>query len=114
MTEYARGGDLHRKIKAALQGNASIAEKTVWNYFIQIARGVQVLHENGILHRDLKPKNIFLTASNNVKIGDLGLACHLDSESETLRSGEGTQLFLSPERIDGKGYESQHSRCSPA
>lgn len=72
VTEYARGGDLHSKIKEALHTNKSIPEKTVWHYFVQICRGVEVLHANKILHRDLKPKNIFLTAGNVVKIGDLG------------------------------------------
>jgi NIMA (never in mitosis gene a)-related kinase len=104
VTEYCRGGDLHRKIKTALQANSTFPEKSVWHYFIQMARGVEVLHANGILHRDLKPKNIFLTASNNVKIGDLGCS-KIVEKNKLSQTQVGTPYYMSPEIWKRKPYD---------
>ena len=88
--EYASGGDLSKKIKAqnmfvfiALHPSVNslihsicrvpFKEEVVWNYLIQISQGLQYLHKNRILHRDIKPQNIFLDKDDNVKIGDMGL-----------------------------------------
>ena len=48
--------------------------RTPTHTYTQIADGLQHLHENKIIHRDLKPQNIFLSTSDQAKIGDFGLA----------------------------------------
>ena len=51
-----------------------MSEKKVWNYFIQMVRGVKALHDLSICHRDLKCANIFLTKDGVVKLGDLNVS----------------------------------------
>jgi hypothetical protein len=51
VTEFAKGGDLHRQIKKMQDNKTYFHEKTIWHYFVQICRGVEVLHSNKILHR---------------------------------------------------------------
>ena len=48
-------------------------EEVIWNYLIQIAQGLKYLHDKRVLHRDIKPGNIFLDQHDNIKIGDMGL-----------------------------------------
>ena len=46
----------------------------MWSYAIQIAKGLLSLHDKNVLHRDIKPKNVFLTGKAHVRLGDLGCA----------------------------------------
>ena len=58
-----------------------IPEETLWSYLIQMAVGLKHLHTHRVLHRDIKTQNVFLDASGNLKIGDLGLARIMGSQS---------------------------------
>jgi len=72
---------------------------------LQIAAGVSHAHETGILHSDLKPGNVLLTAGWTVKIADFGLAVNLRAE-ERPRAG-GTLPYMSPEQLAGKEITSR-------
>ena len=65
---------MHGKIKRYTKKRKSLAEKTIWTYLLQLCSGLETLHKINIMHRDLKPKNIFLTAHNQIRLGDLGCA----------------------------------------
>ena len=75
---------------------------------IQVLDGLRVAHDKGVIHRDLKPGNIFLTRDGKPKIGDFGLA-----KSHNLPSGTsvgrimGTPRYMSPEQCRG-------AACTPA
>lgn len=45
-----------------------------WSLFREITEGLSHIHTQGMIHRDLKPGNIFLNSSGHIKIGDFGLA----------------------------------------
>lgn len=66
----------------------------------QLAGGVQAAHDAGILHRDLKPNNIFLGVDGLPKIGDFGLAKLLDSTDDLTTAGSlvGTPAYMAPEQ----------------
>ena len=70
---------------------------------IDIAKGLQHLHDAGIVHRDLKPANIFLSEDGRLKLGDFGLARDLDSHNLTVDGTTvGTAKYLAPEQARGR------------
>ncbi|NWR15822.1 E2AK1 kinase, partial [Emberiza fucata] len=87
--------------------------------FQEVVEGVCYIHSMGVMHRDIKPRNIFLHGSDHqVKIGDFGLACKdllgdgADHGFPTERinglthtSGVGTCLYASPEQLQGSHYD---------
>uniref|UniRef100_A0A8B9M6Q8 Eukaryotic translation initiation factor 2-alpha kinase 1 n=1 Tax=Accipiter nisus TaxID=211598 RepID=A0A8B9M6Q8_9AVES len=87
--------------------------------FQELLEGVCYIHSMGVMHRDIKPRNIFLHGSDyHVKIGDFGLACkdllwddaHQWFKTERINglthtSGVGTCLYASPEQLQGSHYD---------
>ena len=63
------------------------------------------MHGKRIMHRDLKPANIFIDGEGDLKIGDLGLSRQLSSQTFEAFSRVGTPLYMSPEVLQGKGYD---------
>lgn len=71
--ELAGHGDLAGLLKSAATVGTPLPEATVWGYFIQIGSALRYMHERRVMHRDIKPANVFMTATDTVKLGDLGL-----------------------------------------
>ena len=103
--EWAEAGDLKRQIRKANERSSRFHERLIWSYFSQLADAVAHMHEHRIMHRDLKPANIFLTAQAKVKVGDLGLGRHFSEKTEHVFSKVGTPLYMSPEVLQGGGYD---------
>ena len=71
--EYAPNGDLGRFIKKGNELKKAFPEEIIWKYFMQICEGLQALHNAKIIHRDIKPMNIFVGDHDVVKvIAELG------------------------------------------
>lgn len=71
-------------------------------YIAQVARGIQEAHDQGILHRDLKPQNILIDERiDSALVTDFGLAKITEEDGELTRDGEvmGTPSFMSPEQV---------------
>ena len=97
-------GDLQTYIDKQSQGNFNIPETQIWNMLIQLLLGLQYLHKNKIMHRDIKASNIFMDQNNRVRIGDLGVARQMDHTFQLASTLVGTPYNLSPEICLGDDY----------
>lgn len=102
--EYADGGDLAMKIKERKTAGQRFAEREIMFMFVQVALALVHIHSRRVLHRDLKPLNIFLTKQGVVKLGDFGIAKLLDSSMAEAQTTIGTPYYLSPEICNNEGY----------
>nr|XP_040055350.1 serine/threonine-protein kinase Nek9 isoform X2 [Gasterosteus aculeatus aculeatus] len=100
--EYCNGGNLYDKINRQ-EGKLFSEEVVIW-YLYQIASAVSYIHKAGILHRDIKTQNIFLTKTDLIKLGDYGLAKKLHSEFSMAETCVGTPYYMSPELCQGAKY----------
>jgi serine/threonine protein kinase len=96
--EYVRGTNL----KALLQGDQPLTLPFVVDVIAQVAEALDYAHSHRVIHRDVKPANILITADNRVKITDFGIA-RLDTSNLT-QEGQllGTPNYMAPEQIQGK------------
>ena len=101
--EYADGGDLASYIlQQARRG--PLPESAILDMFVQICLAVKYMHDNKIVHRDIKSGNIFLTSMGGVKLGDFGISSWLNKTNGFMKSFCGTPLYLSPEIIKKQPY----------
>ncbi|XP_054676109.1 interferon-induced, double-stranded RNA-activated protein kinase isoform X1 [Grus americana] len=70
------------------------------NKFLQILEGVKYIHSKELIHRDLKPQNIFISRQDKIKIGDFGLVTSVTYE--TLTENRGTKSYMAPEQFGDK------------
>jgi len=93
--EYVAGGTLGERIARGALPLADTLRLTT-----EIARGLHAAHESGLVHRDVKPANIFLTASEQAKVGDFGIAQidDISGRTRTTSGHPGTPLYMSPEQ----------------
>lgn len=75
----------------------------------QLLDAVQYLHENCVIHRDLKLGNLFLDRNVNIKVGDFGLATKLENADEKRKTICGTPNYIAPEVIQGDKATRGHS-----
>merc|ERR1711963_1074528 len=78
--EYADGGDIHTTIKN--QNKELINETRIKWWFVQACFAILYVHDLKVLHRDLKTQNIFLMSTDQVKLGDFGIARVLEATKE--------------------------------
>ena len=96
--EFLEGRDLGRRIRS--QEPMTLARKL--DVVSQVAEGLRYAHALGVTHRDIKPGNIFLTSTGEVKLLDFGLARVHGSELTRTHSMLGTLSYMAPEQIRGE------------
>ena len=100
--------DGHRYISMELLVGGSLKERmqqpiefrTALGYLIQACHGLQAAHDAGVVHRDVKPDNFFVTADGILKVMDFGIAKQYATPGVTVAGSiAGTPLYMSPEQI---------------
>uniref|UniRef100_A0A0G4HLT8 non-specific serine/threonine protein kinase n=1 Tax=Chromera velia CCMP2878 TaxID=1169474 RepID=A0A0G4HLT8_9ALVE len=100
--DFADGGDLYQFLKK--RNHELLQEDKILNMFTQMALAVKHVHDNKVLHRDLKTQNIFLTKDGTVKLGDFGIARVLEATKDFAKTMVGTPYYISPEIIEERPY----------
>uniref|UniRef100_A0A8C1EYB2 Serine/threonine-protein kinase PLK n=1 Tax=Cyprinus carpio carpio TaxID=630221 RepID=A0A8C1EYB2_CYPCA len=93
-----------RSLAHILKARKVLTEPEVRYYLRQIVSGLKYLHEQEILHRDLKLGNLFINESMELKVGDFGLAAKLEPVENRRRTICGTPNYLSPEVLNKQGH----------
>ncbi|HEV2261621.1 MAG TPA: serine/threonine-protein kinase, partial [Candidatus Rubrimentiphilum sp.] len=99
--EFVDGPSLAQRLKVV----GALPEATAVRYARQIAQALAAAHAHGLVHRDVKPANVLLTANDEVKVVDFGLVKALDSTAATITGSGmlvGSVHYVSPEQAQGK------------
>eukprot|EP00929_Paragymnodinium_shiwhaense_P069446 TRINITY_DN35015_c0_g1_i1.p1 TRINITY_DN35015_c0_g1~~TRINITY_DN35015_c0_g1_i1.p1 ORF type:complete len:498 (+),score=92.25 TRINITY_DN35015_c0_g1_i1:144-1637(+) len=104
--DYAEGGDLCGRICSVRENQSTFSEALVVRWLTQTALALKYVHGRNIVHRDVKPQNIFLTKEDDVRLGDFGISQVVDLlkapkavSKPCLQGGSvlGTPMYMAPE-----------------
>jgi serine/threonine protein kinase len=95
--EFVDGETLGARLKRV----GRLPEQEALDIVGQVAAALEAIHARGLIHRDVKPDNVLLTADGQAKLTDLGLVKDLDTEEDLTRTGRGlgTPYFMAPEQF---------------
>lgn len=99
--EFVEGHTLYDELAAGKIFTEAEALKII----LQVAKALKHAHDQGLIHRDVKPKNIIITPDGTVKLADMGLAraaSDLDAAQAEAGRAFGTPYYISPEQIRGE------------
>jgi len=104
--EYLPRGDLKARIQRG------VSEREALDYLKHIAEALQVVHQSGLVHRDLKPPNVMLRENDAVALIDFGLARQIDGSTTSLQTGQtgvlrGSPYYMSPEQALGEQLDAR-------
>jgi len=105
--EFVRGYTLSELLTEA--AGRQMAPRVAMGISRQICRGLQAAHEQGIIHRDIKPQNVLIDAKGEVKLMDFGIARMTEAKDAMTQAGliVGTPHYMSPEQVQGRQLDAR-------
>ena len=104
--EFCEGLDLRKFLNGHKKLNKPLDKAIIYKFILELCLGIKEIHKNNLIHRDLKPQNIFLDKNNRLKIGDFGISTILKS-TRYASSRVGTYNYMAPEIIKGQKYNNK-------
>ncbi len=103
--EYVDGENLKRLIERS----GPLPVEQALELAMQIARGLSFAHQEGLVHRDVKPQNVLLNGDGRAKVTDFGIARSLDVKRGVTQTGTvlGTSDYIAPEQAQGRRVDEQ-------
>ena len=102
--EFCENKDLKSFINNHKDDDQYINEEVIYNIVLDICYGIKEIHLNNLIHRDLKPDNLFISKDYKIKIGDFGISKKLINSLKYANTGNGTYNYMAPEMINGQKY----------
>lgn len=97
--DYYPGGTLRERHHPG----RSLPLKTLVSYVRQISEALQFAHDDGLVHRDVKPENVLVGARGEVVLSDFGIVTTSDTwDAHAQKGAAGTPIYMSPEQIAGR------------
>lgn len=97
ITELITGGTLGE----LLAESGPLDPATATMMLRSVLQGLSVAHDNGLVHRDIKPHNVLIDADGSIKLADFGLVRAMNNPQKTSNQIVGTVSYISPEQVDG-------------
>jgi serine/threonine protein kinase len=101
ITEYMSQGTLRMYLNK--KDPYSLSPETILKLALDISRGMEYLHAQGVIHRDLKSQNLLLNDEMRVKVADFGTSC-LETRCQASKGNKGTYRWMAPEMTKEKPY----------
>uniref|UniRef100_A0A251VL92 Protein kinase domain-containing protein n=1 Tax=Helianthus annuus TaxID=4232 RepID=A0A251VL92_HELAN len=108
ITEYLSKGSLraylHKLEDNNVEDKGILSFEMIVKMALDIARGMEYVHSQGVIHRDLKPENILVTQDFQLKIADFGVSCE-EGYCDVVSDDPGTYRWMAPEMIKKKPHD---------
>ena len=105
--EYAGDKNLKQFIVDYKKKSQLIPEDIIYYIILQLVKGLQDIHKNRLIHRDLTPDNIFINENNEIKIGDFGISKILTETNQCTTKQIGKFHYMAPEISLGLKYNNK-------
>ncbi|KAI9718472.1 MAG: Serine/threonine-protein kinase 32A [Chrysothrix sp. TS-e1954] len=102
VVDLMNGGDLRFHIT-----RKTFEERAIRFWIAQLGCALRYVHEQGIVHRDVKPDNVLLDSEGHVHLADFNVAADYTNPRKPLTSKSGTLAYLAPEAYEGGPYRSE-------
>ncbi len=102
VSDFMQGGDMFYHLHS---NKKKFPEAKAKFYIIELILGLEFLHKNNVIYRDLKPENLLMDTDGHIKISDFGLSKILEDPDDKTYTLCGTPQYIAPEILKNKGYD---------